>query len=62
MRGARLIMKTPRYLGYLGYTKILNLTLFHKLRFGALARFSASFDALATSGTTPKLQVSLYST
>ena len=35
--------------------------LFHKLRFGTLAMFSASSDALATSGTVPKLQESLYS-
>ena len=38
------------------------LALFHNLQFGTLAMFSASFDALATSGTARKLQVSLYST
>ena len=35
--------------------------LFRKSRLGTLEMFSASFDALATSGTARKLQVSLYS-
>ena len=38
------------------------LALFHNLQFGTSPMFSASFDALATSGTARKLQVSLYST
>ena len=36
--------------------------LFHKLQFGTLPIFSAGFDAVTTSRTAPKGQVSLYST
>ena len=51
--------KIPRYQD----TKIgWILALLHKLQFGTLTMFSAGFDAVDTSGTTLKLQVSLYST
>ena len=54
-------MKIPRYM-YIQYQDRLNSSAFSQVAVRHFGNVLGEFDALATSGTARKLQVSLYST